>query len=233
MLGFRLIYSIGGRVRRSAEVRYARWVRNEVFSVALRMEDGRRFGTQPNQVSSVHMPARPFATARTRGWLRSKLRPFNRKEVKTIEEYGYQVLSVANSGSGLAGFTYTIGLFDTCGVPELIAIGLPPETAASVLNDAARLLRDGVVLSQGRHGDLLENVECEFRPVDPKWINRLMLGATWFYRGDEFPVLQAVYPDLENRFPEDHDFDPMFAQPLLQPERNFGKAEEDFWKAHE
>ena len=30
----------------------------------------------------------------------------------------------------------------------------------------------------------------------------------------EFPVLQAVYPDRENRFPEESGFDPAFAQPL-------------------
>ena len=33
----------------------------------------------------------------------------------------------------------------------------------------------------------------------------------------EFPVLQAVYPDRENRFPEESGFDPAFAQPLMQP----------------
>jgi hypothetical protein len=60
-----------------------------------------------------------------------------------------------------------------------------------------------------------------------------MLGATWFYEGAEFPTLQAVYPDLENRFPEDANFDFSFAQPLLQPQKSFGQIEEDFWNAHE
>ena len=27
--------------------------------------------------------------------------------------------------------------------------------------------------------------------------------AIWYYDGADFPVLQAVYPDLKNRFPED------------------------------
>ena len=59
-----------------------------------------------------------------------------------------------------------------------------------------------------------------------------MLGATWFYEGVEFPAIQAVYPDLENRFPEDADFDINFAQPLLQPEQSFGQIEEGFWSEH-
>jgi hypothetical protein len=125
-------------------------------------------------------------------------------------------------------------LFDTCGVPEIIEVGLRHETAFALLSEAASRLRNGVDLSQGRHAGLFGGaVDCEFRPVDPKWAKRLMLGATWFYGGVEFPVLQAVYPDLENRFPEDESFDPNFAQPLLQPERSFGHMEEEFWNAHE
>lgn len=75
---------------------------------------------------------------------------------------------------------------------------------------------------------MLGNVECEFRPVDPKWI-KLMGWAYWFYEGKEFPVLQAVYPDLENRFPEDPEFDRSFQQPLMQPDQLMSPIEKDFW----
>jgi hypothetical protein len=173
----------------------------------------------------------PFATNRTRNWRESKLRDFNRGEIDTIEKFGCQVLSVADESARRA-FAYTFGLFDTAGLPEIIEVGLPHETAFALLNETVDRLRDGVKLSQGRHKGLLSNVECEFRPVDPKWIKRLMLGATRFYEGAEFPALQAVYPDLENRFPEDANFDLTFAQPLLQPEKSFNKIEEEFWNAH-
>ena len=78
-------------------------------------------------------------------------------------------------------------------------------------------MRAGADLTRGRHRDLIGRVECEFRPVDPKWITQLMDWATWYYDGTDFPVLQAVYPDLENRFPEDREFDKGFEQPLMQP----------------
>lgn len=175
----------------------------------------------------------PFATDRTRRWRQSNLRDFNREEIETIEKFGFQVLGVAGESSS-PSFAYTFGLFDTGGLPEIIEVGLPHETAFALLNEAADRLRNGVKLSQGKHtGFFRADVECEFRPVDPKWIKRLMLGATWFYEGTEFPVLQAVYPDLENRFPEDANFDLNFAQPLLQPEKTFGQIEEDLWRAHE
>ena len=175
----------------------------------------------------------PFSTERTRRWRESNLREFNRKEIDTIERFGHQILCVADE-SDSPSFAYTFGLFDTGGLPEIIEVGLPHKTAFALLDEAATRVRNGVKLSEGRHtGFFLSAVECEFRPVDPRWIKRLMLGATWFYEGTEFPVLQAVYPDLENRFPEDVNFDANFAQPLLQPDRRFGQIEEEFWNAHE
>jgi len=44
-----------------------------------------------------------------------------------------------------------------------------------------------------------------------------------------FPVLQAVYPDLENRFPEEEGFDKAFEQPLMQPDVPMTRIGSDFW----
>ena len=144
------------------------------------------------------MPDPQYATERTRQFRQTELSEFNKKKIKDIEEFGCQVLHVGRTCQDDLSFAYTVGIYDTCGHPELIEVGLPQETAHSLLNDAAARLRRGVDLSHGRHADLLSNVECEFRPVDPKWVKRLMYGATWFYRETEYPVLQVVYPDLEN-----------------------------------
>lgn len=42
-------------------------------------------------------------------------------------------------------------------------------------------------------------------------------------------MLQAIYPDLENRFPEEDSFDERYAQPLMQAGAPMTVAEEDFW----
>lgn len=127
------------------------------------------------------------------------------------------------------GFSYTIGVYDTCGQPEVVVVGLPFGTAHALLNEAASRLRRGADLTQGRHAEMVGKMDCEFRPVDPKWAKHLMLGANWFYRKTEYPVLQAVFPDLDNGFPEDPDFDRRFIQPLLQQEST--ELQEAFWKA--
>jgi hypothetical protein len=168
-----------------------------------------------------------FETARTRKFRQTDLCSEDERTISHIEEFGCSVVSVKRTQYGL-GWSYTIGIFDTCGQPEIVTVGLLPETAHYTLNAAAKLLRAGVDLA-GRHRDLIGEVDCEFRPVDPKWIPQLMGWAIWFYEGTNFPVLQAVYPDLENRFPEDEGFDTSFEQPLMQSSAPMTRVENDFW----
>lgn len=171
---------------------------------------------------------RDFETARTRKFREGGLCPEDERTIGHIEEFGCSVVNVAPTNYGL-GWSYTIGIFDTCGKPEIITVGLPPETAHFALNEAAKLMRARTDLRKRRHRDLVGRVECEFRSVDPKWIAQLMNWAIWYYDGTDFPVLQAVYPDLENRFPEDKEFDKSFEQPLMQPTAPMTKVESGFW----
>ena len=170
---------------------------------------------------------RKFETARTRKFRASALTKNDERTISHIEEYGCSVVSVERTKYGL-GWSYTIGVFDTCSKPEIITVGLLPKTAHFALNEAAKLLRAGVDLTQGRHRSLVGEVDCEFRPVDSKWVRQLMDWAIWYYDGADFPALQAVYPDLNNRFPEDEGFDHAFEQPLMQPSAPMTRVEEDF-----
>lgn len=85
------------------------------------------------------------------------------RTISHIEEFGRSVVNVARTDHGL-GWSYTVGIFDTCGKPEIITVGLLPATAHFALNDAAKLLRAGVDLTQGRHHELIGEVDCEFPP---------------------------------------------------------------------
>ena len=168
-----------------------------------------------------------FQTARTRKFRAGALSEEDERTISHVEEFGCSVINVSRTEYGL-GWAYTVGVFDTSGKPEIITIGLSPETAQFALNAAAKLLRAGVDLAR-RHADLIGQVDCEFRPVARKWVEHLMGWAVWYYDGDDFPVVQAVYPDLQNRFPEDEGFDKSFEQPLMQPNALMTRAENDFW----
>jgi hypothetical protein len=169
-----------------------------------------------------------FATARTEQFRTASLSEEDERTISHIEQFGCSVVSVKRTTYGL-GWSYTVGVFDTSGKPEVITIGLAPKTTHFALNEAARLLRGGIDITQGRHRDMVGEVDCEFRPVDPKWVERLMGWALWYYKGEQFPVIQAVYPDLQNHFPEDEGFDKSFEQPLMQSDAPMGAIENDFW----
>lgn len=177
--------------------------------------------------------AKKFETERTRKWRATALVPADERTISQIEEYGCSVISVGRVCKEELSWTYTIGVYDTCGKPDLITVGLKFSTAQACLNQAAKLLRSGTELTQGRHADLIGNVDCEFRPVDPKWVKHLMNWANWYYNGTDYPVLQAIYPDLNNRFPGEVGFDRRFVQPLMQPESPFAEVERDFWESVE
>jgi hypothetical protein len=145
-----------------------------------------------------------FQTARTRKFRAGALPEEDERTISHVEEFGCSVVNVTRTQYGL-GWSYTVGVFDTCGKPEIITVGLLPETAHFALNEAAKMLRVGVDLTTGRHPNLTGQVDCEFRPVDRKWVEHLMGWALWFYDGDDFPVVQIVYPDLRNRFPRTKD----------------------------
>lgn len=171
---------------------------------------------------------RNFETPRTQKFRAIELSQEDERTIRRIEEFGCSVVNVTRTKYG-HGWSYTAGIFDTCRRPEIITVGLPPKTAHFALNEAAKLLREGVDLTKGRHRDLVGEVECQFRRVDRKWIVQLMGWALWYYDGPDFPVLQAVYPDLENRFPEEEKFNRAFEQPLMQPNAPMTTVENDFW----
>jgi hypothetical protein len=171
---------------------------------------------------------RKFETERTLRFRAQKLSERDERTISNVETYGCEVVQVRSTTTG-PGWSYTLGVYDTCGKPEVITVGLREKTAHFLLNEAADRLRNGVNLAEGRHKDMVSEVECEFRPVDPKWVQHLMGWAIWYYDGPELPVLQAVYPDLENRFPGEPGFDTAFQQPLLQADAPQTNVEKDFW----
>jgi hypothetical protein len=174
-------------------------------------------------------PASPkYETERIQRFRAMKLSKGDKQTIGRIEKFGCEVVQVKSTISG-PGWSYSVGVYDTSGKPEIITIGLQEDVAIVLINEAATSLRTGIDLTQGRHSDMLGDVQCEFRPVDAKWVRHLMGWAVWYYEDAEFPVLQAVYPDLQNRFPEDEGFDSAFQQPLMQPNTQMTTVESDFW----
>jgi hypothetical protein len=149
--------------------------------------------------------------------------------IDQIEEHGCALISVGSDCKDDFGWTYTLGIHNTCGHPELITVGLPLEVAKFCLNETARRMRAGINVIKERQKDLIANVDCELRIVAPKWAARLMNFSNWFNGGVNYPVFQIVYPDLQNRFQWENGFDSRFIQPLLQPGTPCTPVDQQFW----
>lgn len=178
------------------------------------------------------MSRQPFETLRTRRFRSGSLRDSHEETITHIETFGCSVVHVKASKHAPA-WSYTVGVYDTCGQPEVITVGLRQSTAHFLLNEAASRMRRGIDLTADRQVGLIGEVDCQFRPVATRWTEHLMHAANWFYEDASYPVLQAVYPDLENRYPEDAGFDATFVQPLLQDGAESGPVEKDFWASND
>ena len=170
-----------------------------------------------------------FATERSKRFRQSELSKMDDWAISQIEEHGCALISVGRNCNDDFGWTYSLGIYDTCNQPELITVGLPPDVAKTCLNEAARRMRAGVDLVKMRQSELIANVECEFRAVDPNWVARLMNFANWYNGDTHYPVLQAIYPDLQNRFQWEAGFEKRFSQPLLQTNPPFTEIDQQFW----
>lgn len=126
-------------------------------------------------------------------------------------------------------FSYTVGVNDTLGFPELIVVGLTNDTGFTALNEAVTAMQRGIDLTKGRHRDMIGEVEVEFRPVARDWIEHVMYRDHWYYTGEEIPALQMIYPDLEGKFQWEEGFQEYFRQPLMQTAPPTERRAKDFW----
>ena len=134
-----------------------------------------------------------------------------------MKVYGWTVILVAE-GDNLPGWGYSIGLYRTFKHPEVITFGLPKELTRDVVNCVGDDVKSGKQYSSGnRYPNLLEGALCIFQVVEKIWYKPFLGQAISFYDGEEFPVLQCIWPDKEQNYPWDWNFnhDWRWAQPLL------------------
>lgn len=151
-----------------------------------------------------------------------------------IEKHGLSVI-VIEADAYLPGFAYSIGLWKKFGHPEIIAFGLPPETLHAIINDVAALVKQGGKMEAGKdYPDIFANSPARFLQVDPRNMTDYFGYALDYYgtyeNTHDFPALQLVWPDRNQRFPWEDGFEEGFThhQPLLDRNAEFKFRES--WK---
>ena len=134
------------------------------------------------------------------------------KFVAQIRQHGWFRTGVQGK-MGLPSFSYTTGFWCTLGFPEIVVFSLKPEAAHDLVRQIFGAVRAGERLGFGkRAGGILSKLDVALLPVDKRHYTEHLGWSRWFYGGDDFPSVQLVWPDRQNRFPWEGAFDGDYAR---------------------
>lgn len=141
------------------------------------------------------------------------------KNIDDIKKFGWivtMVMDKADESTDEPNFAYSIGLFETFGLPEILIIGLKPELQHIIINNIGEDYKAGKKLESGTfQKDIIDNFDCWVVEVDKKYYKDYFGRALWYYKNDNFPVYQIVYPTTKGIFPWEDDFPKTLKQPIL------------------
>ncbi|MDR7134068.1 hypothetical protein J2X06_001252 [Lysobacter niastensis] len=137
------------------------------------------------------------------------LTTLDQKIADDIREYGWHCLHVFPTQDGQDCFTYSIGFSESYGAPEVLIFGLERQKAHSLLDECARLFRDGHAISPDIEDPniLAGGYMVVFRPVRQDCFREYLGGALRHYRGRPFGAVVMFLPDREHRFPWQPGYD--------------------------
>lgn len=126
------------------------------------------------------------------------------RALANIEKYGLHVISVLEDGEHVP-FTYSIGIEQSLGMPELIVIGLKSDVAYSAINECYRQMKEGGAIAPGARvsGLLGGDFECLIGETSSERVGDYMGWARWLYKGEPFRAYQIIWPSTAGVFPWD------------------------------
>ena len=135
---------------------------------------------------------------------------------ENIAQYGWHLISVMEDEEG-PSFSYSIGLYETFGHPEVILIGLTIDLAQSLINNIGHTIKEGGSYAEEKfYSDILDNYDCKMLKVHEAHYAEYVGRAMDHYNAP-FPLIQCVYPTVQGAFPWDEEWpkDLDFTQPVL------------------
>jgi hypothetical protein len=131
---------------------------------------------------------------------------------------------MVNPTSYLPSFSYSIGLWQTFKHPEIICFGLPSDLGHAIINDVAKIIKNGERIEVGKnYNNIFNDSRAEFLNVAPGNVSDYFKAAINYYSNNNFPALQLVWTDRNNLFPWEEGFEEVFTykQPLLDRNADF------------
>lgn len=135
--------------------------------------------------------------------------------LQNIDRNGCQVMGVLEDDEG-PGFCYSVGIQRQLGRPELVIFGLDLQIGKGLIKDYNQLLQNGQSFKVGvPYDQILKGVQVIFGEVEKRHYANYFSWNRWLYKGDDFKVLQMVWPSKSGHWPWDEDADEDFC--WLQP----------------
>jgi hypothetical protein len=121
--------------------------------------------------------------------------------IDDVERHGWHLVGIEDGPE--PPFVYSIGLYHTLGQPEIIILGLKDaSTMGQIVNLIGDEMRKGTKFEDWFESEgILEGYNCIFRQVAREHYPEYLGYALWYYRPEEFPVLQCIWPDNGGRYP--------------------------------
>lgn len=147
----------------------------------------------------------------------SEYEDFNKALDQSIAEHGWHVIKVMGDEEG-PQFCFSVGLYKSFQHPEIIIIGLDLDLGHELINLIGDEIREGVRFESGEfYEDIIEDYACCMLEVSKEHYEGWMGTAIGYYQSEDFPVLQCVYPTVDNIYPWEESWPEELAdlQPVL------------------
>jgi hypothetical protein len=141
----------------------------------------------------------------------------DQKPLSDIERVGWHIIHISEDEDG-PGWSFTVGLYHTFKHPEIVITGFNHDLCEVLLNNFGHDIKSGKTFVHGEdYSDVLDDVKCRMLTVKKEHYDAHFGYANWFYKSNDFPVLQCVCPTVQGVFPWDEDAPEGFVafQPLL------------------
>jgi hypothetical protein len=119
-----------------------------------------------------------------------------------VHKFGCHVISVFDPEEKHPSFSYSIGIFETSGVPEAIVVGLKPSLGGFIVNEYNRRVRAGTRFQRGQLYDgFLGGFSVYIEPAKPEALTEYTRGCDRYYKGAPYPTVQIVWPSTSGIWP--------------------------------
>jgi hypothetical protein len=121
---------------------------------------------------------------------------------KNIQNTGWQVLSVPADEEEPA-ISYTTGLTESYGHPEIIMSGLSIKLMHALLNDIGKLVKAGSTFDHGQYAqNIIRDEAVLFSEVTEENKVEYLRVSSLYYEDKVFKALQCIWPDEHGEYPK-------------------------------